>query len=265
MTNQKSIDITVKFQVASYKTGQLQVRSKFLKVLKNRAKNLIKFNGLNNVLSLNNLAKDPEMEEVEFNLGSNAVFSMLTTLMAHYQTELFANVTGLLLADNGLRQMSVVKMLSTQNLQLVDISNNKVRFVNNTEMNLIYFLFFFCLWFQIDHVSKLAGLEKLNFTQLIVTGNTFERDPGYVKYIRKNFPKVITVVSLKLYIYIYIFENTTPMNTIYFFILLNTIKLIFFQYIYGSSWSYIIINFILIERNQNRDTQHQPICSFVSE
>lgn len=127
MPNGKTIEVTVKFQVANYKTGQLQVRTKFLQVLRKRAKNLIKFNGLSNVLSLNNLAKDADMEEMGFNLGSNAVFSMLATLMCHYQAELFSNVTGLLLANNGIRQMSTIKMLSKQDLKLLDISNNKVR------------------------------------------------------------------------------------------------------------------------------------------
>lgn len=126
MADGKSIDITVKFQVASYKTGQLQVRTKILQVLKKRAKNLIKFNGLNNVLNLNNLAQDPDLEELALDLSNNAVFSILVQLMTQYQGELFSKVTGLLLANNGIRYLTNLKKLPQQHLKLVDISNNNV-------------------------------------------------------------------------------------------------------------------------------------------
>lgn len=56
-------------------------------------------------------------------------------------------------------------------------------------------IIFFYNYLQIDHVDKLKGLETLVFTDFVVAGNPFVKDPYYVKQIRQAFPVVKKIVS----------------------------------------------------------------------
>lgn len=143
MHDGQMIDMTVKFEVAEYKTGQVQIRPKMLKAIKNRRKNLITFNGLAKVLSLDNLAKDPELNEIVINLGCNATMAMLGILLKANMVDVFKDINGLLLSNNGIRHFSSFKNWSKHYMQLVDISNNEV----GTEISLFYvFIYFeYCL------------------------------------------------------------------------------------------------------------------------
>lgn len=121
----ETVPLTVKFQVAQFKLGQIYPSKKMLRACTERFQSLITCEGVSKVLNLDNFAASPEFENIVVNLANKQSLQLLCTTLEHNQ-EVLADINGIRLSNNNIYTLDSFTKLPNLNLQLIDLRNNDV-------------------------------------------------------------------------------------------------------------------------------------------
>lgn len=120
--------MTIKFQVAQFKLGQIYPSKKYMKALTERSNQLVTCEGIQSVLNLDRFSQLPEFEQITVNLGNKMSLQLLFTSLdnLHTSSKIFEKVKGLRLINNGIKSMDAVAKLQNISLDIIDLRNNNV-------------------------------------------------------------------------------------------------------------------------------------------
>lgn len=129
----KWVYLTVKFQVAQFKLGQIYPSKKFTKAINEKLQQLIRVDGVTNVgipnvLDLDNFASLPEFDFICVNLSNKMSLQLLFTTLDTLNTshKLFEKINGIRLSNNNIKTLDPASKLPPVYLQLIDLRNNNV-------------------------------------------------------------------------------------------------------------------------------------------
>lgn len=122
------ISITIKFQVAQFKLGQIYPSKKYTKAIKERANQLITCEGVQKVLNLDRFCDLPEFDQISVNLANKMSLQLLFSTLDNLQTnsKIFDEIKGLRLTNNCIKSMDAVSKLVPVPLDIIDLRNNNV-------------------------------------------------------------------------------------------------------------------------------------------
>lgn len=119
--------LTVKFQVAQFKLGQVYPSKKYQRAINEKMQQLISCDGATNVLNLDNFSSLKEFEHLCVNLSNKMSLQLLFTTLNNLNEKFKElNVKGLRLSNNNIKTFESASKLSELSLDLVDLRNNKV-------------------------------------------------------------------------------------------------------------------------------------------
>lgn len=121
----ETIPLSIKFQVAQFKLGQIYPSKKMLRACTARFQSLITCEGVTKVLNLDNFSTSPELEDIVVNLANKQSLALLCTTLEHNQ-EILENINGLRLSNNQINNLYPFTKLPNLNLTLIDLRNNNV-------------------------------------------------------------------------------------------------------------------------------------------
>lgn len=143
----QSIYLTIKFQVAQFKLGQIYPSKKYTKAINESLQRLITHEGVPSVLDLDSFSARPEFKHIHVNLENKMslqlLFQILDTLQAN--SKIFDNLRGIKLSNNGIRTLDPIVKCPKVSVDVLDLSNNKVSPITNLKINFNFELI--TLWF----------------------------------------------------------------------------------------------------------------------
>lgn len=121
--------LTVKFQVAQFKLGQIYPSKKYNKALGECMQRLITCEGVSHVLDLDRFASKSEFKHIVVNLSNKMSLQLLFTSLDHMQSsnKIFEHVKGIRLSNNSIRSLEPLAKLPKVSLNLLDLQGNNVR------------------------------------------------------------------------------------------------------------------------------------------
>lgn len=121
----ETIPLTVKFQVAQFKLGQIYPSKKMLRACNERLQNLITCEGVPKVLNLDKFATNSELEDIVVDLSNKQSLQLLCTTLEHNQ-EILNNINGICLSNNRIYTLDPFSRLPKLDLTLIDLRGNEV-------------------------------------------------------------------------------------------------------------------------------------------
>lgn len=130
----QAVPLTVKFQVAKFKLGQIYPIKKYQKVINESLLNLITVEGTKNVLNLNSFSKMPELGQICVNLANKVSLTVLFSTLDSMNTsaKIFEKINGLCLSNNDIYTLDPISKLPIMSMDLIDLRNNKVSSLQET-------------------------------------------------------------------------------------------------------------------------------------
>lgn len=122
--------LTIKFQVAQFKLGQIYPSKKYQKAINERMQKLISCDGASNVLNLERFSEMPELGRICVNLSNKMSLQLLFTQLDSLNgntSKIFDKIDGLRLAENDIRTLDPISKIPKVSLNLIDLRNNNVR------------------------------------------------------------------------------------------------------------------------------------------
>lgn len=121
--------MTIKFQVAQFKLGQIYPSKKYNKALTECLQRTVTCEGVNNVLNLDQFATRPEFKYICVNLSNKMSLQLLFTTLdnMHTSSKIFEQIQGVRLSNNYIRTLDAMNKLPKIALQLLDLRDNNVR------------------------------------------------------------------------------------------------------------------------------------------
>lgn len=134
----QSIPMTIKFQVAQFKLGQIYPSKKYTKAVKERVSQLITCESVQSVLNLDRFSELPEFEQIAVNLANRMSLQLLFTTLDNLHTngKIFDQIKGLRLTNNSIKSMDAISKMPNIALDIIDIRYNNVSLF----LNLIFYL-----------------------------------------------------------------------------------------------------------------------------
>lgn len=135
--------MTIKFQVAQFKLGQIYPSKKYSKTINESLQRLIQCDGVPSVLDLDRFSARPEFKHICVNLANKMSLQLLFTTLdnMHASSKIFDQIKGIRLTNNNIRTLDPVSKMPKVALELLDLRNNNVSFIahrNHSNMILIY-------------------------------------------------------------------------------------------------------------------------------
>lgn len=124
----KNIFLTIKFQVAQFKLGQIYPSKKYGKACSDRFEQLISCDGVSKILNLDNFSIIPELEKIVVNLANKQSLQLLFTTLKNMNADrgIFKQINGLRLSNNRIRTLDPIATLASLSIQQIDLRNNDV-------------------------------------------------------------------------------------------------------------------------------------------
>lgn len=124
------IYLTVKFQVAQFKLGQIYPSKKYSKAINESLQRLITHEGVPSVLDLDSFSTRPEFKHIYVNLENKMSLQLLFVVLDNLQasSKIFDNIRGIRLSNNNIRTLDPMVKMPKVLLDLFDLSNNKVSY-----------------------------------------------------------------------------------------------------------------------------------------
>lgn len=124
----KNIFLTIKFQVAQFKLGQIYPSKKYGKACGDRFEQLITCDGVSKILNLDNFSLIPELEKIVVNLANKQSLQLLFTTLKNLNADrgIFKQLNGLRLSNNHIRTLDSIATLAPLTIQQIDLRNNDV-------------------------------------------------------------------------------------------------------------------------------------------
>lgn len=128
--NSVTIPITVKFQVAQFKLGQIYPMKKYTKALNERTTQLITCENVPNVLNLDRFSELSEFDQIYVNLANKMSLQLLFTTLDNLNTssKIFEKIKGLRMTNNNIKTLDPVAKLPQLQMDVVDLRYNNVSF-----------------------------------------------------------------------------------------------------------------------------------------
>lgn len=132
MVGNQTVYLSVMFQVAQFKLGQIYPSKKYTKAINEQMQKLI-FNYENEsqtkVLDLDKFSLLKEFEHIYVNLANKMSLQLLFTTLdtLNTKTKLFEKINGIRLSNNGIKTLDPASKLPIIDLKLVDLRHNNVR------------------------------------------------------------------------------------------------------------------------------------------
>lgn len=120
--------MTIKFQVALFKLGQIYPSKKYNKALTECIQRTTTFEGVNNVLNLDQFAMCPEFKHISVNLSNKMSLQLLFTTLDHLHSnnKIFDQIQGIRLSNNSIRTLDPMTKLPKISITLLDLRDNSV-------------------------------------------------------------------------------------------------------------------------------------------
>lgn len=124
----KDIYLTIKFQVAQFKLGQLYPSKKYGKACNDCFEQLATWDGVTKILDLDNFAANPELEKIVVNLANRQSLQLLFTTLKNMNADkgIFKQINGLRLSNNRIRNLDSIVTLASLSIQQLDLRKNDV-------------------------------------------------------------------------------------------------------------------------------------------
>lgn len=123
----ETVPMSIRFQVAQFKLGQIYPSKKMLKACTERFNSLITCESVTKVLNLDNFGASPELENIVVNLSNKSSLQLLCSTLEHNQ-EVLADINGIRLSNNHIYTLDPFTKLPNLDLRLIDLRNNDVSF-----------------------------------------------------------------------------------------------------------------------------------------
>lgn len=120
--------LTIKFQVAQFKLGQIYPSKKYSKAINDCIQRMIVCEGVSNVLDLDQFATRPEFKHICVNLANKMSLQLLFTTLDNLQTtnKIFDKIKGIRLTSNNIRTLEPLSKMLKVSLNLFDLRDNNV-------------------------------------------------------------------------------------------------------------------------------------------
>ncbi|KAJ6634948.1 Nuclear RNA export factor 2, partial [Pseudolycoriella hygida] len=163
------IYLSVKLNVAEYKSDQIHHIATFERAFTERCNHYEMFEGVSKVLNLNNFAKSPEFAEIAFTLGNKSSLALLCSTITKH-CDIFKVVNGILLSNNDLVELSPFAAIPAIDVQVIDLRNNKIR-----------------------DVGQFKYLRKMNATELLIDDNPVSLTANFMNRILEILPNLVKI------------------------------------------------------------------------
>lgn len=122
------IYLTIKFQVAQFKLGQIYPSKKYTKACNERLNQLITCEGIPKVLNMDDFSSSAELDKIIANLSNKQSLQLLLTTLDNIceKNRSFAEINGIRLSNNGIKSLQPFTKLSPISLEMIDLRNNNV-------------------------------------------------------------------------------------------------------------------------------------------
>lgn len=193
--------LTIKFQVAQFKLGQIYPSKKYTKTINESIQRLITHEGVQSVLDLDNFSARPEFKHIYVNLANKMSLQLLFTTLDNLQasSKIFDdnNIRGIRLSNNSIRTLDPIMKMPKVILDVLDLSHNNVSHFDALNINKRFLKMFFldCLHLQIRTVYELVNVKRLKIRHLILTDNPVVANINYKRDIKEMFPDLEKLVS----------------------------------------------------------------------
>lgn len=120
--------LTIKFQVAQFKLGQIYPSKKYTKAINDCMQRMITCEGVTNVLDLDQFATRSEFRHICVNLANRMSLQLLFTVLDNMQTngKIFEQIQGIRLTTNNIRTLDPLSKMPKVSLNLLDLRDNNV-------------------------------------------------------------------------------------------------------------------------------------------
>lgn len=135
----QTVYLTVKFQVAQFKLGQIYPSKKYQRAITESMQHLITIEGVPNILNLNHFSSRPEFQHIYVNLANSKSLQLLFSTLA--QSKIFDQIQGICLTNNNIRNIEPITKLPMVSLDLIDLRNNDVGYLNCLVNRRVFILF----------------------------------------------------------------------------------------------------------------------------
>lgn len=131
--------LTIKFQVAQFKLGQIYPSKKYTKAISECMQRMIVCEGVPNILDLDRFATRPEFKHICVNLANKMSLQLLFTTLDNAQTnnKIFDQIKGIRLTNNNIRTLDPAAKMPNVSLELLDLRDNNVSCHHKTSTNFI--------------------------------------------------------------------------------------------------------------------------------
>lgn len=122
------IHLSIRFQVAQFKLGQIYPAKKYTKAINEKMQKLVTCEGVPFVLDLEKFASSNEFENLVVNLSNKMSLQLLFTTLdtLHTNNKIFEKLRGIRLSNNSIKTLDPISKLPVLDLELVDLRVNKV-------------------------------------------------------------------------------------------------------------------------------------------
>lgn len=137
------IYLTIKFQVAQFKLGQIYPSKKYAKAINESFHRLIECEGVSSILDLDRFNERPEFKHIYVNLANKMSLQLLFSTLdnLHASSKIFDQIRGIRLSNNDIRTLDPITKMPKVLLELLDLRNNNVRYSVDfiLKLNLFHF------------------------------------------------------------------------------------------------------------------------------
>ncbi|XP_031637468.1 nuclear RNA export factor 2 [Contarinia nasturtii] len=167
--NQLIVYLTIKFQVAQFKLGQIYPSKKYTKAINDCLQRMIICENEPNVLDLDRFSTHTEFKHICVNLANKMSLQLLFTTLDNLQTnnKIFDKVNGIRLTNNSIRTLDPLSKMTKVSLNLLDLRDNNIRTVH-----------------------ELVTLKRLKIRHLCLRGNPVADNIGFKRDIMEMIPEL---------------------------------------------------------------------------
>lgn len=120
--------LTIKFQVAQFKLGQIYPSKKYTKAINESIQKLTQCEGVSNVLNLDRFSVRPEFQYIYVNLANKMSLQLLFNTLEnlHANSKIFDQIRGIRLSNNSIRTLEPILKMPKVTLDILDLRDNNV-------------------------------------------------------------------------------------------------------------------------------------------
>lgn len=130
--------MSVRFQVAQFKLGQIYPAKKYTKAINEKMQHLVTCEGVPHVLDLDEFGSSSEFENLVVSLSNKMSLQLLFTTLdtLHTNNKIFEKIRGIRLSKNKIKTLDPISKLPVLDLELVDLRVNNVILFSATEKDM---------------------------------------------------------------------------------------------------------------------------------